>query len=374
MALIRCGIRPPIARVQLAKLTRLLPLVGAAALSVAACSSAPAQSTLTAQATPAGSQAPRTGAVSSAQAPAPADAASCKGLRGETVSSAAALRTALATARPGTTILLAAGTYTDKFTANTSGTAAHPITLCGSRSAVLDGGSIHSGYTLHLDHANWWRIEGFTVTGGQKGVVTDHSDHDLITGLLVHGIGDEAIHLREDSSYDTVSRNLIRDTGRYKSFYGEGIYVGTANKNWCRYTGCQPDASDHNTITGNNIAHTTAENIDIKEGTTGGIISGNYFNGTGMDPSAATSWVNVKGNGWKITGNTGIDSVRDGLSDHQVYAGWGMNNVFAGNKLTVNSPGYGIFIQGKRLHDTVYCNNKVSSAGKGYSNQTCTPA
>ena len=185
------------------------------------------------------------------------------------------MRAALAAARPGTTILLAAGTYAGKFTVNGQGTAAHPITLCGSRSAVLDGGSITGGYTLHLDHANWWRIKGFTVTGGQKGVVADHSDHDLIAGLAVRSVGDEAIHLREDSSYDTVSGNLIRGTGLYKSFYGEGIYIGTAHKNWCRYSGCQPDASDYDRITGNNIAGTTAENIDIKEGTTGGIISGN---------------------------------------------------------------------------------------------------
>ena len=63
---------------------------------------------------------------------------------------------------------------------------------------------------------------------------------------------------------------MVRDTGLLRQFYGEGIYVGSAHKNWCKYSDCQPDASDDDIITGNDIADTTAENIDIKEGTTGG--------------------------------------------------------------------------------------------------------
>jgi hypothetical protein len=290
------------------------------------------------------------------------------------VSTADQLSRALASAAPGTTIVLAPGAYAGKFTGTASGTSAAPITLCGPRSAVIDGGALKSGYTFYLDHANWWRVEGFSVEGGQKGVVTDASNHDLIDGLYVHNIGDEAIHLRDFSSYDTVSHNVVRATGLNTSFYGEGIYVGSAHKNWCRYSGCQPDASDYDVITGNDVAQTTAENIDIKEGTVGGLISGNLFNGTGMDPASATSWVNVKGNNWKITGNTGTDSVGNGLSDHQVYPGWGLNNVFTANVLTVNGPGYGIYVQSHRLTATVACDNKVAGAQQGLSNMSCASA
>jgi hypothetical protein len=290
------------------------------------------------------------------------------------VSTASQLRDALASAAPGTTLVLAPGVYAGQFKGTASGTSAQPITLCGPRSAVLDGGALKSGYTFYLDHANWWRVEGFSVEGGQKGVVTDASDHDLIDGLYVHNIGDEAIHLRDFSSYDTVTHNVVRDTGLNKSFYGEGIYIGSAHKNWCRYSGCKPDGSDYDVILGNDIAQTTAENIDIKEGTVSGLISGNHFDGTGMDPSAATSWVNVKGNNWKITGNTGIDSIGDGLSDHQVYPGWGLNNVFTANVLTVNGPGYGIYVQQERLASVVACDNKVAAAQRGLSNMACTSA
>jgi hypothetical protein len=342
-----------------------------AILALAACSSTPAPVAGTKPSTPAATP---TGASAQPGTQAPGPAAGACGKTGVKVSTAGQLSSALMGASPGETILLAPGTYSGHFKVTVSGTASAPITLCGTRSAVIDGGGVKSGYTFWLDHASWWQIEGFAVQGGEKGVVTDTSDHDLIYGLYVHGIGDEAIHLRSLSSWDTVSHNVIRDTGLDVSAYGEGIYVGSAHHNWCRYSGCQPDESDHDVIIDNNVADTTAENVDIKEGTSFGTITGNQFNGAEMNPSAATSWVNVKGNNWTITGNTGIGSNQDGFSDHQVYSGWGMENVFESNHATVNGPGYGFYVQSKRLHDVVLCNNTVTGAKSGLSNHACTPA
>ena len=296
---------------------------------------------------------------------------SCPSSGAVAVSSASLLKHALADAKPGTVIVLAPGVYTGHFVAAQSGTQSAPVMLCGPRSAILDGGSITNGYTLHLDHASWWRLEGFTVRSGQKGIMADGVSHDLLTGLYVHSTGDEAIHLRDFSSHNTVSDSIVRNTGLLVQFFGEGIYVGTAHKNWCRYSGCQPDASDDNLITGNDISGTTAENIDIKEGTTGGTITGNHLDGAGMVASAATAWLNVKGNRWTISGNTGVNSVNDGLQVHKVYAGWGYGNVFRGNKLQVNGPGYGIYVQSKHLQTVVGCDNQVSGAGRGLSTIAC---
>ncbi len=290
------------------------------------------------------------------------------------VASARDLKNALAHPQPGQEIVLAPGTYAGNFTISHSGTSTAPLTLCGPRTAVLNGGDLSHGYTLHLDHASWWRVEGFTVEGGQKGVIADGSDDDLIASLYVHSTGDEGIHLRAFSSHDTVRNCLVRNTGQKTQFYGEGIYVGSAHKNWCRYSRLRPDASDDDTIAGNNIADTTAENIDIKEGTTGGQITGNSFNGTGMVASAATAWVNVKGNGWTITDNTGVDSIKDGFQVHQVYPGWGIGNVFRGNTAQVNGPGNGFYVQNKRLQTVVACNNAVKGAGQGFSTIACAPA
>jgi hypothetical protein len=338
-----------------------------AALSLAACSGPAASTSGTRPASATAGQVRTTQDSQTASVP-----AHCAGVSDLRVTTARELATALRAAKPGLTIVLAPGVYEGHFKGSASGTQAKPVTLCGPRTAVLNGGSVNSGYTFHLDHASWWKIEGFTVEGGQKGVVTDGSDHDLIYGLYVHSIGDEGIHLRAFSSYDTVSNNVVSQTGLNASYYGEGIYIGSAHSNWCRYTGCKVDRSDHDSIIDNTISYTTAENIDVKEGTTAGVITGNHFNGTGMDPKSATSWVNVKGNDWKIIGNTGVHSVQDGLSNHQVYDGWGLDNVFARNDLTVDGPGYGIYIGGKRLHADVSCDNEVTDAVRGLSSVDCT--
>ena len=80
------------------------------------------------------------------------------------------------------------------------------------------------------------------------------------------------------------------------------------------YSDCLPDRSDRNVLEGNDIAETTAESVDIKEGTTGGTVRGNTFSGVGM--SAADAWVDVKGNEWQIVGNVGADAPEDGFQTH----------------------------------------------------------
>jgi hypothetical protein len=293
---------------------------------------------------------------------------------GQTVNNAFDLTHAISSATPGTVILIAPGTYSGHFVAKVSGTSAHPITLCGTNESVLDGGSTRSGYTLYINGASWWRLIGFSVTGGQKGVVTDRADHDLISGISVHDVGDEAIHLRSFSTDNIVEGVTVRNTGIDNAKFGEGIYVGTANSNWCRYTDCQPDASDRNVIRSNDISNTTAENIDIKEGTTGGTISNNKLSGVGMVASAATAWINVKGNAWTITDNRGQRSVKDGFQVHRVYAGWGRANVFRLNQAAVDGPGYGFYIQSASLMTVLACDNTAAGAAMGLSNAPCTRA
>ena len=290
---------------------------------------------------------------------------------GQLVTSADDLTAALAAASPGAVIVLQPGTYSGHFVAAISGTAAAPITLCGGREAVLDGGAVKSNYTMYLKSVDYWSLIGFTVQGGQKGVVADHVHHSLIKNLYVHDIGDEAIHLREFSTDNTVDGNTIRKTGLNKSFYGEGIYIGTAHSNWCTYTSCRPDNSDRNIIINNDISETTAENIDIKEGTTGGVIENNHLSGVGMVRSAATAWVNVKGNSWTLAGNVGQNSIKDGFQVHQVYAGWGQSNVFRSNRAEVDGPGYGYYVQSLSLATVVACDNVAISAGSGLSNVSC---
>jgi hypothetical protein len=271
---------------------------------------------------------------------------------------------ALAAARPGDRIELADGTYVGRFSAVTSGAEAAPIAVCGSRAAVLDGGSLSAGYAFRL-RADRWNLVGFSVTNAQKGIVLDGASRNLIERLDVRRIGTEAIHLRAHSSHNTVRDNDISDTGLRTPQYGEGIYVGSAVNNWCLYTLCGPDRSDDNALVGNRIARTTAEGIDVKEGTTGGLVEENSIDGSGR---AAQAWVDVKGNDWVVRGNRGVSSAMDGFRTTIAAPGWGTGSTFEANVADVRGPGYGFNLApGAQLR----CDNVVTAAAKGYANQAC---
>ncbi|GGL04719.1 hypothetical protein GCM10007382_25710 [Salinibacterium xinjiangense] len=288
----------------------------------------------------------------------------------EKVATSSQLADALTAAKPGASILLAPGIYAGRFIASVPGTKAQPISLCGPADAILDGGGTDKGYVFHLDGVSNWILDGFTVRGGQKGVMADGVTDTIIRGLTVTGIGDEAIHLRAFSTDNVVTGNTINATGLRKPKFGEGIYIGTAESNWCSITNCEPDKSDRNTISHNTISETTAESVDIKEGTSDGILSDNRFDGASI--SGGDSWVDVKGNDWLIVDNKGSSSPLDGFQTHEILDGWGTGNVFRSNTADVMAGGFGFSLT-PELGNVVECSNTATNAQEGVSNVDCAP-
>lgn len=286
------------------------------------------------------------------------------------VTNAAELGQALADARPGDLILLADGMYPGSFVAETDGAEDARIWLCGSENAVLDGGDFGNGYGLHIT-GDYWTVHGVTVTNSLKGIMLDDADFAVIEQVTVHTIGHEAIHFRSGSSDGVVQDSQIHDTGLKRDKFGEGVYLGSAVSNWEKYSGGEPDLSDRNQVLRNQIWATTSEAIDIKEGTTGGTIEGNRFDGSGL--TGADSWVDVKGNGYTIQGNIGTNSPKDGYQTHVINdMDWGMDNLFDGNVAEVNGEGFGFYIHDADSSDnTVLCSNEVSAAGSGFANVEC---
>lgn len=308
------------------------------------------------------------------------------------VSTSEQLKAAMIDARAGDTIKLADGTYSNKkgmpspipvggktytgaFTAVASGDAKQPIYLVGSRKVVIDGGGTGRRYGLYFVNAKNWVVKGITVTNASKGFVVDGGKNFVIDDVEVYNIGAEAIHLRAFTTDSVIQNCVVHDTGKKNAGYGEGIYIGSANSNWGTYTNGAPDASDRNQILFNNIYATGAENIDIKEGTSYGVIKGNTFDGTGMTGSFADSWVDIKGNHWIIIDNIGKNGKEDGFQAHgnqlKAKGNWGNYNTFSNNTAIVNGPGYGFWFQNNVTGNVVYCNNKVSNAQSGYSTLPC---
>ena len=289
-----------------------------------------------------------------------------------TVSTAAQLKGALAASVPGETISLANGTYAGGFTAAAAGTAAAPITLLGSRSAILTTDSLTSGYGLHVT-GDYWVINGISVTDSGKGIVLDHSQHTVISGVAVSDIGDEGVHFRDDSSYSSIVGSSVSDTGQHDAGFGEGIYIGSAVSNWATIMGSAttPDQSDDVLVRDNSISNTTAEGVDVKEGTTDGELVGNVFENAGYSgANSGDSWVDVKGNGYLVSGNSGDGTLTDAFQVHEAVAGWGNDNTFSSNTVQGGVSGYLVNVASGVTGTVVYCES--TGAGRGLSNISCT--
>jgi parallel beta-helix repeat protein len=281
-----------------------------------------------------------------------------------------ALQSALDLARPGDVLQLADTSYSGRFVITASGTLDAPITLCGSAASALDGGDSGSGYALHLDGASHWVLDGFAVSGAAKGIMLDAASSNELRNLEVSATGDEGIHLRSGSSDNTVRDSVVHDTGLSSAEFGEGIYVGSAESNWCRYTECQPDASNGNRLVGNTIHDTAAEPIDIKEGTTGGLVQGNTLT---LSPDAASdSAIDLKGNEWLVYGND-ITASALGVQVQSVVAGWGQRNHLTRNvfRLPADALAIDIANSARAGGNVVGCDNVQTTGAPAPSNVTC---
>ena len=297
--------------------------------------------------------------------------ASPAGAATKTVSTASGLKAAVKAAKAGDTIVLAKGTYTLlglELAAN--GTASQRITLRGS-GATITTGSASKGYGIHVT-GDYWVITGVTVTKSLKGIVADGATHLLIDGVTVTSVGQEGIHLRSQSTYAVVRNSTISATGTVDKGYGEGIYVGSAKSLWKTYTGSAttPDRSDHVIIENNHISQTPAEGIDIKEGTTSGTVRGNVFTNAGYSGvHDADSWVDVKGNRYVISGNSGTSAKLDAFQTHVQLPGWGRWNSFSGNRVS-GVPGYTVRVAPGSTGTVVKCTT-LTTGKLGLSNIAC---
>ncbi|MBU7599444.1 right-handed parallel beta-helix repeat-containing protein [Streptomyces sp. P38-E01] len=265
------------------------------------------------------------------------------------------LKEALASAEPGQTIELADGVYAGNFKINRPGERENRIILTGSADAVLTAPS-GGGYGLHVDSASHWTIHGVTVTGGQKGVMVDASDYVVLDSITVHDLTMEGVHFRRSSSHGVLKNSTVRDTGTDGRGMGEGVYIGSANT--------LEDRSDRVRIENNTIGpRVRGENVDIKEGTTGGTVSGNTFHGDGLaNVHYDDSWVDVKGNDYLIENNTGVGTLNDGYQTHSPQPGWGCGTVFRGNDSDLTgATGSGRYAFEITNHDAASCPVTIAS-------------
>ena len=297
------------------------------------------------------------------------------GARTVNVGTAADLTTALTTAQPGDVIRLADGVYTGRFYMTQSGTPEQPITLCGGRGAQLQSPDMGVHDALHL-RSNYTVIQGFSIAWAKRGIEAQNAHFNVIRDMDIHHTGQEAIHLRNNSTDNIVESSWIHDTGQNGRLeIGEGIYLGTDSSQWGTITGGTPDQSDRNSVMTTTFGpNVSAEMVEGKEGTTGGLIQGNVFIGDGMLQGHDTinAWVAIKGNAYRVVGNEGLGSTfhgfrvfSDDIPDN------GRDNIFTRNVARVHAGGLGFWVSNKVTGTIISCDNVVEDAAGGFASIPC---
>lgn len=306
------------------------------------------------------------------------------------------LRAAIVAAQPGDVIVLEDGEYRfdDRLVAEPSGTETSPITLRGSRAAIIRTKNASGDYGLHIT-GDYWRVNGLTVAHATKGIVLDGSVGTILDGVEVFDIGDEGVHFRMCSSDGVLRNSFVHDTGRNSAQYGEGVYVGSANSNWDKYE-CtdsvegvsEGDNTERVLIEDNVFEDITAEGADLKEGTDSGTIRNNVFRRVGLSgKNSADSAIDAKGNNWLIEGNVVSETdadwdddghsspseFADGFQSHSVYDGYGTHNTFRANRVEGAIAGFGIGLY-PALDNVVTCDNEAPDAAAGLVGDNSKPA
>ncbi len=237
------------------------------------------------------------------------------------------LSNAIRGAKAGDMIYMADGTYHGAFEfRKKKGNKWRPITLCGSRKAVIDGKGRNVGLLVHK--SEYVNVVGITVKNASKGIRLETAKHCTLDRAMVTKTHSEAIHIQYRSHYNTVQNCTVTNTGRRKKQVGEGIYLGSSRRNTPR------DICIGNKILYNKIGPgVTAEPIDVKENSKDGYIIGNYLDGKDLCGCPdAVSLINVKGNGYRIENNVGKNAMQDFFKTSKTIKGQGRNNVFKANK------------------------------------------
>lgn len=258
------------------------------------------------------------------------------------------------------------GTWPTRATSGTvydlHGTQENKITFCGDPELTIIDGSpnLQSGAGIYIVRSTHVRFAGFRIQNMLRSVDIQDTYHSEVLYITSSHTWHEGVRIRYNSSYNLLAHSHILHTGKGYVGNGEGVYIGTASG---RTVDCgkASDQSNFNTVKNNTFGpNVPSENIDVKEFTTGGIIIGNRFNGSGLKGiHASISWVALKGREYVVENNTGIGlGVKgSGIRVLQRAPTYGSGNIIRYNTCHNLSDGsYCIFIDPRTTNNTMACN------------------
>jgi len=253
------------------------------------------------------------------------------------------IQAALARARPGDTIRVAAGDYSARLVTVRSGRAGAAIAIVGAHGARISGNGSGRQVQIRNDYVT---LRGFTIADADKLVWVEGARHVLIEHNRFENAGGECIRIKYLSSDVRVVDNTIDHCGltgfdlAADEHNGEGVYIGTDPGQLDRNPTLVPDTSNHNAVVGNSIATYAAECVDIKEAASRNRVIDNDCSHS-RDPDG--SGFNARGNDNIFSDNVISASAGAGIRFGGYGARDGTRNSATGNVL-VGNRGYGFLV------------------------------
>ncbi|MGH7607887.1 MAG: hypothetical protein ACREME_11160, partial [Gemmatimonadales bacterium] len=274
----------------------------------------------------------------------------------------ATLQRGLDAARPGDTVLAAAGTY-EGMRSVRSGEPGAPIVLRGDPGAIIDGRG-EANNLVEFTHSHLV-LRGFELTGADKLVVLIGASQIRILGNLLYDAEGECLRLRYHSSRNEIAGNRIVGCGRTgfdldeDSKNGEGVYIGTAPEQLDdKNPTDEPDTSAGNWVHDNEF-EVPAECVDVKEDAVDNLVERNRCTGS-EDPDGAG--FSSRGIGTVFRYNYSHGHVGDGIRLGGDDDDDGVRTVVRDNRL-VGNDGYGLSVH--RLPQGEMCGNDIGGNALG---------
>jgi hypothetical protein len=211
------------------------------------------------------------------------------------------IQKAFDTAQPGDTINLADGSYLQNVVTKRNGAVGSPITIRGSRLAVVKGND--SGRMIEINH-DYITFENFSIDGFRGGSATSSSNYSdkliyavgttagngvtnvKINNMSIKNALGECIRFKYFATNNEISNNTISNCG-IQDFVltpgsgknGEAIYIGTAPEQLGNNPTSDRDQSNNNRVFNNTFNTQGNECVDIKEGSSNNIVECNRCTG-----------------------------------------------------------------------------------------------
>ena len=189
---------------------------------------------------------------------------------------------AMARAEPGDVVYVKKGNYREDVYIDRKHGGPTYITLQNfpGHAPVIVGAGVDSGRNK-ITSSSFIKIVGMAITNANQGLFVEQSNNIVLSQLKVFAVGQEAIHIKANSSFVVLEDSEIFDTRKWK-YNGEGVYIGTSTS---QQPANPPYDNTHDIVVKNNKIYNTADEcIEAKEGTYNVTIDGNTLSDCLLSP------------------------------------------------------------------------------------------